>query len=302
MKKCFLCPRKCGAVRTVSSSDSDFSSSSSFCSSPCNPLVARAGLHHWEEPVISGSRGSGTVFFSGCNLKCVFCQNYDISTLGSGREITVERLREIYFELIAQGAHNINLVTPTHFADAVFESLTESLPVPVVWNSNGYDLKDTPQRFKDKVNIYLPDLKYSDNRLALRYSGVDDYFERATDAIKAMYSATGPYVVDSDGIMRSGVIVRHLILPGCVENTLRVIDWIDSNFKPGEIFFSLMRQYIPHGIVTGSNFPELSRCVDDDEYDIIEQALFDSSIEDGFVQDASSAKDDFIPLFDGSGV
>ena len=296
---CLLCPRKCGVRRAENLSGTLYG----VCASPLNPVVARAGLHHWEEPVISGERGSGAVFFTGCNLHCVFCQNHDISSAPAGKEISVARLREIYFELIAQGAHNINLVTPTHFTDAILSSLEGGLPVPVVWNSNGYEYAASLRKLAGKVQIFLPDLKYADNALALRYSRTPDYFERALEAIGEMYQQTGPWQMDEEtGLLRSGVVIRHLILPGCVENSKKVIDFVARRFKKGEVFFSLMRQYLPCGKVSESSFPELNRRVTDEEYQEIEEHLFSSGIEDGFVQDAESASGDFIPHFDGTGV
>jgi putative pyruvate formate lyase activating enzyme len=272
------------------------------CHTPALPMVARAGLHHWEEPVISGERGSGTVFFSGCNLNCVYCQNYNISSEIEGKVITVERLKNIYQELIDLGAHNINLVTPTHYSEAILDSLAEPLSVPVVYNTNSYDSVETLKRFENKVQIYLADYKYADNTLGRQYSGVKDYAEVAFAAIKEMYRQTGNYVIDDNGIMQKGIIIRHLILPGAVENTLKVIKLVAENFRPGEVLFSLMRQYLPCGKVSATEYPELNRRVSDEEYEIIEEALFDSGIEDGFVQDESSASGEFIPCFDGSGV
>ena len=184
------------------------------CGCGMQPIVARAGLHMWEEPIISGTRGSGTVFFSGCNLHCVFCQNFGISHNQIGKEITIDRLKEIYQELIAKGAHNINLVTPTHFTEAVIQSLEEPLPVPVVYNTSGYEVWTTLQRLKGKVDIYMPDLKYSDDMAALKYSNAYDYFRITTEAIKEMHHQVGDYVIDDDGIMQKGVLIRHLIMPG----------------------------------------------------------------------------------------
>ncbi len=297
MKSCSLCARKCAVVRPVSVKAGD---GPGACRCGTNPVVARAALHQWEEPCISGTKGSGTVFFSGCNLHCVFCQNYDISSRFQGREIDAGRLREIYFELIGQGAHNINLVTPTHFSDAILESLAEPLPVPVVWNSNGYDTPENLRRLEGKVQVYLPDLKYSGNALAMRYSHAPDYVEAAKAGILEMFRQRGPYVIGEGGLMSSGVVIRHLILPNHVENTLRVIDWVAEQFRPGDILFSLMRQYIPCG--RANEFPELSRKVSDEEYERVEDYLFDSGIEDGFVQEEESASTDFIPGFDGTGV
>lgn len=297
--KCSICPRRCGVERYEQLSNGICTG---FCASPVFPVVARAGLHYWEEPVISGTRGSGTVFFSGCNLKCVFCQNYNISTGHQGREITVERLREIYRELIAQGAHNINLVTPGHYTHAVAKSLEEKPGVPVVYNSNGYDSVQQLRSLEGKIDIYLPDLKYADNSLAEKYSQAEDYFETAVAAIDEMYRQTGPFVIDENGIMQRGVIIRHLVLPGALENSVNVVKFISEHFAPGSVLFSLMRQYVPFGRVLDGEYPELNRKLNDFEYDAIESVLYESGIEDGFIQDEEAADTAFIPLFDGSGV
>lgn len=298
---CDLCPRHCRVGRSVDWVPGK--NSPGVCQAPQQPVVARAGLHHWEEPVISGERGSGTVFFAGCNLKCVYCQNFDISSQLTGKGITIQRLQEIYHELIQAGAHNINLVTPTHYADAILSSLEGvTLPVPLVYNSNGYDSVDTLKRFESKVDIYLPDYKYADNALAKKYSSAGDYAEAAWDAVMEMYRQVGPYQIDENGIMQRGVIIRHLILPNAIENSLQVIRKVAATFKPGEVLFSLMRQYLPCGKVSAECFPELNRQVSDEEYQLVEDMLFASGIEDGFVQDKSSASGDFIPCFDGSGV
>ena len=292
MSICNFCARRCGIDR---------SQHAGFCGMTETIRIARAGLHFWEEPCISGTNGSGTVFFSGCNLRCVYCQNYEISTGGSGQEITLPRLKEIYSELIAQGAHNINLVTPTHYTDAVLASLEDPLPVPVVYNTNGYEDVENLKRLDGKVQIYLPDLKYSDDSLAIRYSNAPGYFAAATRAIREMFRQTGRYRIDEEtGLMERGIIIRHLLLPGQVENTKRVIDWVAETFDPGDVLFSLMRQYIPHG--KAEEYPELNRKVTDEEYQAVEDHLFDSGIEDGFVQDEDSASKDFIPSFDGTGV
>ena len=292
MSICNFCARRCGIDR---------SQHAGFCGMTEKIRIARAGLHFWEEPCISGEKGSGTVFFSGCNLRCVYCQNYEISTGGSGQEITLPRLKEIYSELIAQGAHNINLVTPTHYTDAVLASLEEPLPVPVVYNTNGYEDVENLKRLEGKVQIYLPDLKYSDDSLAIRYSNAPGYFAAATRAIREMFRQTGRYRINEEtGLMERGIIIRHLLLPGQVENTKRVIDWVAETFEPGDVLFSLMRQYIPHG--KAEDYPELNRKVTDKEYQAVEDHLFDSGIEDGFVQDEDSASKDFIPSFDGTGV
>ena len=298
MTLCYVCPHRCGVDRPANMSDTTGCFGS--CGVGLAPIVARAGLHMWEEPVISGTKGSGTVFFSGCNLHCVFCQNYDISCKGFGKEITIERLKEIYHELIAQGAHNINLVTPTHFTEAVLQSLAEPLPVPVVYNTSGFETQDTLRRLKGKVQIYLPDLKYSDDMAAIKYSNAPYYFRIATEAIKEMYNQVGDYHIDDNGIMTKGVIIRHLIMPGMPDNTKRIIDCIAANFKPGQVIFSLMHQYVPCG--RANEYPEINRKVTDEEYKELESYLLQSTIEDGFVQEGDAACKDFIPCFDGTGV
>ena len=293
MTLCYVCPHRCGVDRPENMSDTTGCFGS--CGVGLAPIVARAGLHMWEEPVISGTKGSGTVFFSGCNLHCVFCQNYDISCKGFGKEITVERLKEIYHELIAQGAHNINLVT-----EAVLQSLDKPLPVPVVYNTSGFETQDTLRRLKGKVQIYLPDLKYSDDMAAIKYINAPYYFRIATEAIKEMYNQVGDYHIDDNGIMTKGVIIRHLIMPGMPDNTKRIIDWVAANFKPGQVMFSLMHQYVPCG--RAAEYPEINRKVTDEEYKELENYLLQSSIEDGFVQEGDAACKDFIPCFDGTGV
>ncbi len=294
MSFCNICPRKCNAERLPLAENGE-----GFCGLGGAPKIARAALHFWEEPPISGENGSGTVFFSGCNLGCIFCQNKKISRGRFGKTVTPERLREIYEELINKGAHNINLVTPTHFADAVLASLEPKLAVPVVYNCGGYESVETLKRFEGKIQIYLPDIKYSDNVLAKKYSAAPDYFETAKAAVKEMYRQTGKYDIGDDGIMKKGVIIRHLILPGQLENTKKVIDWVKNEFAPGEVLFSLMSQFTP---VEGCNTDELYRRLTKDEYSEIADYLFESGIEDGFMQELSSAKEEYIPPFDLEGV
>ena len=296
---CNLCARHCNVKRPEQFGSPD--GTLGFCRMPANPVVARAGLHFWEEPCISGQAGSGTVFFSGCNLRCVFCQNHEISTGCRGKEISVDHLTQIYHQLIGQGANNINLVTPSHYVHAVAESLSKPLPVPVVYNTNAYEDISALKLLQGKIQIYLPDLKYALEEPAKRFSRAPDYFRIATEAIMEMYRQTGPYQMDKSGeLLKSGVIIRHLVLPGHVQNSLRVIDWVADHFQPGEVLFSLMRQYVP--CAEAFNYPELSRKVSDEEYQLVEDHLFESGIEDGFVQDAESSSKDFIPAFDGTGV
>lgn len=290
MYVCNDCPRKCNVQRKALTD-----SGKGFCHMGESPVISRAALHMWEEPPISGTNGSGTVFFSGCNLQCIFCQNKKISRGKFGKEISVNELREIYYDLISQGAHNINLVTGTHFIKAICDSLEEPLPIPVVYNCGGYESIQSLKALEGKINIYLPDLKYADNSLAKRYSNADNYFEIATEAIKEMYRQVGNYVIDENGIMKSGVIIRHLILPGQTENTKKVIDWVKENFNEGEILFSLMSQFTP---IENCNTDSLYRRLTQKEYDEIEEYLFDSGIEDGFMQELSSASEEYVPPFE----
>lgn len=284
MDYCNICPRKCNVLRPKG-----------FCQMGQMPVIAKVSIHKWEEPCISGQNGSGTIFFSGCNLKCVFCQNFKISNENYGKQISVEKLRNLYFDLISQKAHNINLVNPTHFAKAILQSLNELLPVPIIYNSSGYEDINTIKMFKDKIQIYLPDLKYADNIIAKKYSKAENYFEIATNAIIQMYKQVGDYKFDNSGILKSGVIIRHLILPNNIENSFKVIQWVKNNFKSGQILFSLMSQYVPYG--NAYLYPEINRKLTKKEYKKVEQYLFDSGIEDGYVQNLTSAKDNYIPSF-----
>ena len=287
---CRLCPRNCGAPRGELGSGR--------CGMGMLPRIARAAPHYDEEPVISGTRGSGAVFFSGCSLQCCFCQNYALSHEGWGAEVSVARLREIYCELIDQGVHNINLVNPTHFAPAILESLEDGLPVPVVWNSGGYEKVETLRALQGKVQVYLPDLKYISTASAGRYSGAADYFEYAAPAIREMLRQTGPVELDADGIIRRGTIVRHLILPGRAEESVRILDFIHEEL-PGA-WVSLMAQYLPFGEAAG--VVELGRRLTQEEYDRVADHLMELGIEDGFIQELSSSDEKYIPKFDLTGV
>lgn len=287
--KCNICPRKCGAER---------SKNTGVCSVGEEIKIARAAPHFWEEPCISGTKGSGTVFFSGCNMKCVFCQNYEISSGGKGKIVTPERLTEIYYELIEQGVHNINLVTPTHFSKQIIKTLEKPLPVPVVYNSGGYDSVETLRMFEGKVQIYLPDLKYMSSALAEKYSKAKDYPETAKKAIREMFRQTGEFILDDDGIMQKGVVIRHLMLPGQLENTLDVIDWVSDEFGD-KVIFSLMSQFTPNENCT---LPELQQIITQEEYNKAVDYMYLCGIENAYVQDFSSAKKEYTPPFDFSGV
>lgn len=297
MSFCNVCPRSCKVDRKQSIHEKG---RAGYCCSGMLPIVSRAALHHWEEPCISGTRGAGTVFFAGCNLSCVYCQNYEISELMHGEEISVERLRQIYFELIAQGAHNIDLVTPTHFTHAIFQSLREPLPVPVVYNCGGYESVHTVAFLRKKIQCWLPDLKYSLREPAARYSDAPDYFEKATAAIEQMYRQTGPYEIGSDGILKKGVLIRHLILPGNLENTKGVLRYVAETFAPGQVLFSLMRQYVPWG--RASEFPEINRRLTEEEYNEAKAYMEELGIVDGYTQEADSSDAVYIPAFNGAGV
>lgn len=289
---CRACPRKCCGKR-------DSISGTGICKMPSVPRVARAAAHFGEEPCISGKNGSGTVFFSGCSLKCMFCQNEEISKGGFGKNITVDELREIYFRLKAQGVHNINLVNPSHYIDAISESLEEPVGIPVVYNTGGYDSVDGLKRLEGKIQIYLPDMKYSLAEPAEKYSSAADYFEVAKEAITEMYRQTGDYVVDGNGILKSGVLIRHLILPDNIENTLGVIDWVADTFKRKSVLFSLMSQYTP---LKKYKLPELNRTVTKEEYEQAESYMYLRGLTEGYVQEPDSATDEFIPDFDLSGI
>lgn len=262
------------------------------------PRIARAAPHYDEEPVISGERGSGAVFFSGCSLKCCFCQNFELSHHGWGKEVSLERLREIYFELIAMGVHNINLVNPTHFAHAVYASLEGGLPVPVVWNSGGYEKVETLRRFEGRVQVYLPDLKYISADSARKYSRAADYFEYAAPAIREMLRQTGPVELDENGMIRRGTIIRHLILPGCAAESMKILDYIHNEFP--DAWISLMAQYLPFGEADGVD--ELGRRLTQTEYDLVADHLLKLGMEDGFIQELSSSDEKYIPKFDLTGV
>ena len=288
---CTLCPRRCGAERTDTRAGG-------LCGMPAAPVVARAMLHQWEEPCLVGDHGAGCVFFSGCNLRCCFCQNGTISREGFGKPISVERLRDIFRELIAQGAACLDLVTPTHFTPAILEALgDEKWPVPVVWNCGGYESVETLRLLEGKVQVYLPDLKYALPGPAKRYSGAEDYFERASAALLAIYRQTGPCVLE-DGRLKRGVVIRHLQLPGELENTRRCIDWVAETFRPGEVLFSLMSQYTPQ---PGAKGP-LARHVTGAEYRAAVAYMENCGITDGYTQERTSAREEYTPDFDLRGV
>lgn len=290
-ESCTLCPRQCGVNRAAGQLG--------FCRMPGRILAARAAAHYWEEPVISGDYGSGAVFFSGCTLGCSFCQNEPISHSGLGKEITPEHLREIFLELIDQGVTNINLVTGTQFLPSILPALEPKLPVPVVWNSGGYESVETLRELEGYIDVYLPDFKYSDSALAKQLSGAADYPEKAAAAIQEMFRQTGPAVIE-DGVMVRGTLIRHLLLPGQIDNALGVMDWIADRFPKGAVPVSLMRQYIPMG--QAAKTAPFNRSVTDTEYDAVLSWMLLLGLENGFTQDPSSADSNYIPLFDFEGL
>ena len=288
---CTLCPRRCGVDRTRGQLG--------FCKMPGQVHAARAGVHYWEEPVISGSFGSGAVFFSGCTLKCAFCQNYDISQENFGKPMTSAELRAAFERLIDEGVQNINLVTPTHFLPDILPALEPKLPVPVVYNCGGYESVETLRQLEGKIDVYLPDFKYSDNALAKELSSAPDYFETASAAILEMYRQVGKPVLEDDE-MKRGVLVRHLVLPGCVDNSLGVLDWVAEHFRSGDILFSLMSQYVPMGRAV--EMPPFDRRITELEYDSVLSYMMLLGIEDGYTQDFSSAERGYTPSFDLTGL
>lgn len=282
-QKCTLCPRECGVDRTAGQTG--------YCGAPDTALVAKAMLHKWEEPALAGSRGSGAVFFGGCTLGCKYCQNMAISGHPVGEEMDSAQLRGLFEDLISQGAENIDLVTPTHFLPDIVPALTPKLPVPVVYNCGGYECVETLRHLEGLVDIYLPDMKYADKRLASALSGAPDYFTVASSAIREMVRQTGPVCWDGEKVTR-GTIIRHLILPGCVENSLRVLDWIGDTFAPGEVLVSLMRQYTPMGTLPAP----FDRRISDEEYEAVLSWMYLNGLE-GFTQEAEAADSVYIPDF-----
>lgn len=293
-RECRICPRRCGANRTIGPFGT--------CGEANRIRAARAALHHWEEPPISGTRGSGTIFFSGCNLRCVFCQNAPISQLGTGIALSPDALTGVMLDLQQQGAHNINLVSGTPFTPLIAESLTAArsrgLAIPVVWNSNAYELQGTLRLLRGLVDIYLPDLKYAGGGISSRYSGAEDYFGHACAAIEEMMGQVGAPAL-KDGLIQRGLVIRHLILPGNLADTKKVLDWIAGHL-PHTVYVSLMAQYTP--MHEAGLFPELGRRLRRRELDEAFEHLVSLGLENGFVQEPDSADASFTPPFDLTGL
>ena len=280
---CKLCPRECGIDRTAGERG--------YCRCPDTAMVAKTMLHKWEEPALAGNGGSGAIFFGGCTLGCKYCQNRAISGAPTGKPMDSAQLRQAMEDLIAQGAENIDLVTPTQYLPTIRPALSPKLTVPVVYNCGGYERVETIQSLDGLVDIYLPDMKYADNRLAKALSGCGDYFQVAAKAIKEMVSQVGPVKWNGDKVVK-GVIIRHLILPGFVDNSLKVLDWIGETFAPGEVLVSLMRQYTP---MPGLPAP-LNRPITEEEYDSVLSWMFLNDLE-GFTQEDSASDTAYIPDF-----
>ena len=291
---CRDCPRHCDAPRTDTSAGG-------VCLSPLLPRVVRAAPHYGEEPCISGVRGAGTIFFSGCNLRCVFCQNREISRSSVGKTLSVPELRDVMLHLRDEGVHNIELVTPTHFTRVIAEALAGvDLGVPVVWNSSAYESVETLRLLDGLVQVYLPDLKYLSAETARRYSAAADYPEAAKAAIGEMFRQRGSYQLDGDGLLQSGVLIRHLILPEHAAESMDIIDYVADTFPAGSVLFSLMSQYTPMPGL--ERYPELMRLVTADENANLIHYMHVRRLQDGFWQELSSVGDESIPLFDGSGL
>ena len=284
-ENCTLCPRRCGVNRSAGERG--------WCGAPDTALVAKIMLHRWEEPVLSPNGKSGAIFFGGCTLGCIYCQNRAISQSPVGMPMDSKQLRKIMEELIAEGAENIDLVTPTHYLPTILPALERSLSVPVIYNCGGYERVETLRRLQGKVDIYLPDLKYADRELGQTLSEAKNYFPAAKLAIKEMVRQTGAPKWDGDRLVK-GTVVRHLILPGQVENSLRCLDWLGDNFRPGEILVSLMRQYTP--MEATANMPPFDRRITDEEYDAVLSWMYLNDLE-GFVQEGEAADSQFIPDF-----
>lgn len=286
---CNLCPRQCGVDRTRGKRG--------FCGMSAQLTAARAMLHYGEEPPISGSFGTGAVFFSGCTLRCRYCQNREISLERKGAAISSDELRDIFLRLIDEGAQSIDLVTPTHFLPSILPALTPKLPVPVVYNCGGYERVETLRALEGLVDIYLPDFKYADNRLAARLSDAPDYFEVTSAAIREMYRQVGGAVIE-DEQMRRGVLIRHLVLPDAIENSLRVIEWVAENFPKNDVLFSLMSQYVPSPELPAP----LNRRLTPEEYEGAESWLELCGIRSGYTQDLDAATDELLPDFNFDGL
>lgn len=290
LEKCTICPHNCGINRT--------SNQIGRCKSKDTVKIALYSIHNFEEPCISGKKGSGTVFFSNCNMNCVFCQNYEISQQGKGKEITIEELAEIFIKQQEKDVENINLVTPTSYVPQIIEAIkiarNKGLKLPIVYNTNGYEKVETLKMLEGYVDIYLPDFKYSDNELAKRLSKVDNYFEIATQALTEMYRQTGKAVFDDRGIMQKGMIIRHLVLPNHILNSRRVLKWINENMH--DVYVSVMAQYFP--TYKAKDIEDINRKLTKEEYEQIENYLYRLDLENGYIQELGEHEEEYVPKWD----
>ena len=291
LRKCTVCPHSCKVNR--------IDGKIGWCRANDKVKIALASLHYFEEPCISGEKGSGTVFFSNCNLTCKFCQNYEISALGKGREISIKELADTFLNLQEQGANNINLVTPTIYAYQIIEALKiakrNGLNIPIVYNSNGYESIETLKSLEGYIDIYLPDLKYYYDEIALKYSGINNYFENATKAVQEMYKQVGPPILNEEGIIQRGLIIRHLVLPNNVQNSKKVLEWIKENIDK-RVYISIMAQYFP--CYKAKDIEELNRKLTYEEYEEIENFVYSLDIKKGFMQDLEENEEQYVPNFD----
>lgn len=291
LSKCNLCPRSCNVNRLTNQFG--------FCHSGSNVKIGRADLHHWEEPCVSGKNGSGTVFFSNCNLKCVFCQNHLISQENTGIEISIKKLSQVFIELQNKKAHNINLVTPTHYAaqiiDAVSLSKNHGLSIPVLYNTNSYENVDTIRALKGTIDVFLPDLKYFSDKYSVKYSNAKNYFKVASKAIEEMINVVGSPVFDKDGMIQKGVIVRHMMLPGLLFDSKKIIDFLYNEFGDS-IYISIMNQYTP--LHKACDYPEISKTLNPKMYDSLVDYAISLGITQGFIQEDGSANKSYVPDFD----
>ncbi|BDR80756.1 radical SAM protein [Clostridium tetani] len=290
LNQCRLCPRECNVNR--------LEGEIGYCGASNKLTISRADLHFWEEPCVSGKNGSGTVFFSNCNLKCVFCQNHCISQENLGVEISIERLSEIFLELQKKGANNINLVTPTHYVPEIIEALklskSNGLSIPILYNSNGYDSLNTLKALAGYIDVYLPDLKYYNSKYSLRYSMAKDYFEKASIAIEEMYRQVGKPIFDENSIIKRGVIIRHLMLPGLLFDSKKIIDFIYKSFG-NNVYISIMNQYTP--MFKASDYAEINRRLNEKHYDTLINYALDLGIKNAFIQENGSSSEEFVPDF-----
>lgn len=294
LNSCKVCPRSCGINRNEKLG---------FCKSGASVKLAKAYGHMWEEPCISGTKGSGTVFFSNCNLRCVFCQNHDISQESTGREVSIQRLSEIFLEQQERGFHNINLVNPTHYAPQIIEAIkiskSKGLTIPIVYNSNGYETTDTIDDLEGFIDIYIPDFKYFNDKYAIKYSNAPDYFNIASACISRMVEQTGPCKFDEQGIMTRGVIIRHLMLPGLLFDSKKVVDYIYKSFGD-DVYLSLMNQYTP--MFHAKDYPEINKRLNPGHYDSLIDHCLEIGYKNAFIQESGTDTTDFVPDFDLSGI